>query len=61
MTTVHRYRCAACGSLFSSERHESKCPVCRGKILIHLEGEPRPKKSCSGSCSSCGGCGGQRR
>ena len=53
----HVYRCASCGARFSSERHLGKCPECRGKVLIHEEGECARKKSCAGSCSGCSGCG----
>ncbi|WP_274374995.1 MULTISPECIES: hypothetical protein [Synergistales] len=61
MTAVHAYRCASCGKVFRSERLSSTCPFCRGKVLIHLEGEARRPKSCGGSCSGCSGCGGGGR
>lgn len=58
---MHVYSCAECGERFDSEGYASRCPVCRCKVLIHLEGEPRKSKSCSGNCGggcSCGGsCG----
>jgi DNA-directed RNA polymerase subunit RPC12/RpoP len=55
----HVYRCASCGARFSSERPLGKCPECRGKVLIHEEGERCRRKGCagSGSCSGCSGCG----
>ncbi len=59
---MHKYKCASCGNVFKSDYTAEKCPKCRSRILIHLEGEPKRKASCSscggGSCSSCGGrCG----
>ncbi|HPJ24935.1 MAG TPA: hypothetical protein PLW97_09445 [Synergistaceae bacterium] len=57
MMEKHVYRCAACGVRFESERPLGRCPECRGKVLIHEEGERRRKSCCSGSCSGCAGCG----
>ena len=55
---LHKYRCVSCDAEFTSTTFAHSCPNCRGKILIHLEGETPRKKSCaSGSCSSCHGCG----
>jgi len=55
----HVYRCASCGERFSSSVPASRCPKCRGKVLIHEEGPPlRKVKNCSGVCSGCSGCGG---
>ncbi|MBL3593221.1 MAG: hypothetical protein JMJ93_06875 [Synergistaceae bacterium] len=58
MSPVHRYRCSSCGAVFASESHASKCPHCRGRVLVHLEGERRRFRSCSGDCRGCSGCGG---
>ena len=55
------YRCASCGRTFSSEKKTSQCPFCRGRFLVHLEGEPRRAKGCVRSCSGCSGCGGPER
>jgi len=33
-----RYRCPSCGKEFESETQSEKCPFCRGKVLILLEG-----------------------
>lgn len=57
---MHKYRCASCNKEFESANFAQRCPYCRGKVLIHLEGESPKKRSaaCSGgSCSSCSGCG----
>ncbi|MDR0616732.1 MAG: hypothetical protein LBG29_07990 [Synergistaceae bacterium] len=58
---MHVYSCADCGARFETEAFASRCPSCRCKVLIHLEGEARKSKSCSGGCSpgcSCGSHGG---
>lgn len=56
---MHTYRCAECGAQFRTEGHASRCPECRCKVLIHVEGTARKAKSCgSGGCPpgcSCGG------
>jgi len=53
--TKRVFRCASCGKVFEQEGRDSsiKCPECRGKILILLEGETLGKKGCGGSCGSC--------
>lgn len=38
---MHKYRCASCGHIFTSENFAEKCPECGSRILIHKEGEPR--------------------
>lgn len=55
---MHVYACADCGEKFDTEGFANKCPHCRCKVLIHLEGEPRKAKSCSGNCSPSCSCGG---
>lgn len=40
---MHKYRCASCNKEFESANFAQRCPHCRGKVLIHLEGES-PKK-----------------
>ncbi|WP_286846497.1 MULTISPECIES: hypothetical protein [Aminobacterium] len=49
------FRCASCGTIFEQPEGMSpiKCPQCRGKVLILLEGESLGKKGCGGSCTSC--------
>ncbi|MDR1481260.1 MAG: hypothetical protein LBI74_01395 [Synergistaceae bacterium] len=57
---MHVYRCAECGRQFETEGFASRCPSCRCKVLVHIKGERRRAKSCSGNCGpscSCGGCG----
>ncbi|MCK9340807.1 MAG: hypothetical protein GX056_00175 [Synergistaceae bacterium] len=58
---MHKYRCASCGHIFTSENFAEKCPECGSRILIHKEGEPKKNSTCSckgGNCSSCAGqCG----
>ncbi|MDR3331345.1 MAG: hypothetical protein LBT08_01840 [Synergistaceae bacterium] len=57
---MHVYRCADCGKKFETDGYASRCPSCRCKVLIHVEGDRRKAKSCAGSCSpgcSCGSCG----
>ncbi|HOO63479.1 MAG TPA: hypothetical protein PK364_06120 [Synergistaceae bacterium] len=44
----HIYRCVSCGHRFESEEPRQSCPECRGKILVHEEGE-KPRKGTSGS------------
>ncbi|MDR1134498.1 MAG: hypothetical protein LBL05_10070 [Synergistaceae bacterium] len=58
---MHVYSCPECGNKFTTEEHASRCPACRCKVLIHLEGERRKAKGCShgGGCGggcSCGSC-----
>ncbi|MDR1472261.1 MAG: hypothetical protein LBS75_07035 [Synergistaceae bacterium] len=55
---MHVYKCAECGKKFETENFASRCPHCRCKVLIHLEGERRRSRNCAGSCGpgcSCGG------
>lgn len=54
---LHTFKCASCGERFDSEKRESRCPYCKGKVLIHEKGEQFRSKSCNGSCSCCSGCG----
>lgn len=57
---MHTYRCAECGKTFKTDAHADRCPQCRCKILIHVEGSARKRRGgCGGSCSpgcSCGHC-----
>ncbi|MDR1019441.1 MAG: hypothetical protein LBL73_01675 [Synergistaceae bacterium] len=48
---MHVYQCAECGKKFETDGFASRCTSCRCKVLIHLEGEPRKAKSCSGGCA----------
>jgi DNA-directed RNA polymerase subunit RPC12/RpoP len=57
---MHVYLCAECGEKFQTEEFENRCPFCRCKVLIHLEGEKRRANSCSGCGGGCS-CGGCRR
>lgn len=53
MTEARKFRCASCGYVFEeSTASTSKCPHCRERVLILLEGERTRKKQQSGSCSS---------
>lgn len=52
---MHMYKCATCLKSFDSDLFEEKCPYCRGKVLIHLDGE-RKKSSCSGCSGNCSCC-----
>lgn len=53
----HKYMCAECGKRFETEKLTNRCPDCHCKVLIHLEGEARKSKNCSGNCSpSCSCC-----
>lgn len=54
---MHVYVCAECGEKFKTEGHAAHCPICHCKVLIHLEGEPRKKKGCTGTCSPGCSCG----
>ncbi|MDR3255143.1 MAG: hypothetical protein LBT31_06220 [Synergistaceae bacterium] len=53
---MHVYSCAECGKKFESEGFASRCPFCRCKVLVHLEGEPRRAKS-GGACPTGCSCG----
>ncbi|MDR3281316.1 MAG: hypothetical protein LBT23_12500 [Synergistaceae bacterium] len=57
---MHVYSCAECGEKFETEEFANRCPICRCKVLIHIEGERRKAKNCSGgNCGhgcSCGSC-----
>lgn len=56
---MHTYACAECGERFQSETHATRCPKCRCKVLIHVDGEPKKGGSCAGGCGgSCASCGG---
>ena len=55
---MHKYSCAECAETFQTEAFASRCPKCRCKVLIHLEGERRKTKNCSGNCSPSCSCGG---
>ncbi len=55
---MHVYSCAECGQKFQTENFANRCPICRCKVLIHLEGERRKAKGCSGNCSPSCSCGG---
>ncbi|SIN64916.1 hypothetical protein SAMN05444368_0687 [Acetomicrobium flavidum] len=57
---MHKYRCAMCNKIFESSSFAQRCPICGGKVLIHLEGDMPKKRSSAcagGSCSTCHGCG----
>ena len=57
---MHVYRCAECGKQFETDGFASRCPSCRCKVLVHVKGERRRAKNCSGNCGpscSCGSCG----
>ena len=49
------FRCASCGEEFRVEGGGSvRCPSCRSKVLILLEGESLSRKKCGGcAASSC--------
>ncbi|MCE5201884.1 MAG: hypothetical protein LLF78_05160 [Synergistaceae bacterium] len=52
---MHTYRCAECGHTFKTKDFAEKCPECRCRVLVHVEGERRKKKNCTGgNCASCG-------
>jgi len=46
---TRRFKCAECGNEFevSCKDTDLKCPKCKNKLLILLEGESMKRKSCS--------------
>nr|WP_315101614.1 hypothetical protein [uncultured Fretibacterium sp.] len=54
MSEKRTFRCASCSHVFEQEGGALRCPECRGKTLILLEGASlRGSKGCGGSCGSC--------
>ncbi len=53
MEGKRKFRCASCGYEFETEERqpESKCPKCRSRALILVEGEGLGKK---GGCAPSG-------
>ncbi|HOK18981.1 MAG TPA: hypothetical protein PK188_00665 [Thermosynergistes sp.] len=49
---IRRFRCASCGEEFAAEGESVKCPHCRGKALILIEGSSFRKGSCLPSGST---------
>jgi DNA-directed RNA polymerase subunit RPC12/RpoP len=49
---LRRYRCASCGETFEHEGKPEKCPFCRCRILILLEGETTRQHP--GACAPTG-------
>lgn len=52
--TARKYRCASCGRTFEYEGKPEKCPDCRCRILILLEGESIRQPSSGSGCASSG-------
>jgi len=55
------FKCAECSATFEQPECQLslRCPECRGKTLILVEGPSlKSSKSCGGNCSGCSGCGG---
>jgi DNA-directed RNA polymerase subunit RPC12/RpoP len=50
---VRKYRCASCERTFEHEGKPEKCPFCRCRILILLEGESVRQNS-GGGCAPSG-------
>lgn len=50
-TTERRYRCPSCGHEFQAEKQPEKCPACRAKVLVLIEG---PSLRRSGGCTPSG-------
>ncbi|MCL1875028.1 MAG: hypothetical protein FWF87_02060 [Synergistaceae bacterium] len=54
------FKCALCSAVFEQPECQLsiRCPECRGKTLILIEGASlKSSKSCGGNCSGCSGCG----
>ncbi|MDR1730691.1 MAG: hypothetical protein LBR61_01220 [Synergistaceae bacterium] len=52
------FQCAECKHTFQQEvgQLSLRCPECRGKTLLLLEGPSlKGAKNCGGNCGSCGG------
>ncbi|MDR2174476.1 MAG: hypothetical protein LBO82_00885 [Synergistaceae bacterium] len=50
------FKCAACSCTFEQEVSQLslRCPECRGKTLLLVEGPSlKNAKNCGGSCGSC--------
>jgi DNA-directed RNA polymerase subunit RPC12/RpoP len=48
------FKCAACSATFEQEGISLRCPQCRGKTLVLVEGPSlKGAKNCGGSCGSC--------
>lgn len=53
----HVFKCASCGEVFEPQSpRDARCPRCRSRTLIHLEGPSLKKRGCS-SCSTASSCG----
>ncbi|MDR2522355.1 MAG: hypothetical protein LBC93_01425 [Synergistaceae bacterium] len=57
MSETRVFKCVECDHTFSQDvsRLSLRCPECRGKTLILVEGPPlKSSKGCGGNCGSCG-------
>ena len=54
------FKCASCAHVFEQEEGVMRCPECRGKTLILMEGPSlKGARGCGGNCGggcSCGCC-----
>ena len=59
MGDVRVFKCAECSHTFEQDGRSLRCPECRGKTLMLLEGPSlKGSKNCGGNCASCSGsCG----
>jgi len=59
MEEVRVFKCAECSHKFEQDacKLSLRCPECRGKTLLLLEGPSlKGAKNCGGNCGSCSGC-----
>lgn len=57
MSDKRTFRCASCAHVFEQEGGALRCPECRGRTLILLEGASLRGGKCGGNCGGCsGGC-----
>ncbi|MCL2009066.1 MAG: hypothetical protein FWG71_00790 [Synergistaceae bacterium] len=56
MAETRVFKCAECSHTFGQDacRPSLRCPECRGKTLMLLEGPSlKGSKNCGGNCGSC--------